>query len=102
MNTQGIGDVQKEPGRIGIPLTTRRVDGPMELGNDVLERGNDMTNAEMPHAGHDKHLCYLNNLGFQISYPEEYKELVRNGKFVCKVCGRVAASDKNLCKPVEL
>jgi hypothetical protein len=61
-----------------------------------------MAKAEMPHLGHDKHLCYLNNLGFQISNPEEYKELVRNGQFMCKICGRVAAREQNLCKPVKL
>jgi hypothetical protein len=61
-----------------------------------------MAKAQMPHPEHDKHLCYLNNLGFQISNADEYKDLVRNGKFMCKVCGRVAAEEKNLCKPVEL
>jgi len=61
-----------------------------------------MAKIEMPHLGHDKHLCYLNNLGFQISNPEEYKELVRDGKFMCKICGRVAANEKNLCKPINL
>jgi len=61
-----------------------------------------MAKAEMPHPGHGKHLCYLNNLGFQISNPKEYKALVRNAKFLCMVCGRVAASEKNLCKPVKL
>jgi len=61
-----------------------------------------MAKAEMPHKGHDRHLCYLNNLGFQVSDPEQYKALVRNGKFLCKVCGRIAASEKNLCKPVKL
>jgi hypothetical protein len=61
-----------------------------------------MAKIEMPHGGHDKHLCYLNNIGYQISHPEEYKELVRNGKFMCKVCGRVAADEKNLCKAVKL
>ena len=61
-----------------------------------------MAQADMPHAGHDKHLCYLNNLGFQISNPKAYKELVKDGKFMCKVCGRVAADEKNLCKPVKL
>ena len=55
-----------------------------------------MAKTEMPHLGHDKHLCYLNNLGFQISNPEEYKQLVREGKFMCKICGRVAASEKNV------
>ena len=61
-----------------------------------------MAKVEMPHPGHDVHLCYLNNLGFQISNPEEYKKLVRDGKFMCKVCGRVAARKENLCKPVDL
>jgi hypothetical protein len=61
-----------------------------------------MAKAKMPHAGHDKHLCYLNNLGFQISNPEDYRALIKNGKFLCKVCGRVAAAGKNLCKPVKL
>jgi hypothetical protein len=61
-----------------------------------------MAKAKMPHSNHAKHLCYLNNLGYQISNPKEYKALVKNGKFLCKVCGRVAASDKNLCKSVKL
>ena len=61
-----------------------------------------MGKTKMPHAGHDKHLCYLNNLGFQISNPDDYKALVIDGKFVCKVCGRVSADKKNLCKPVKL
>jgi hypothetical protein len=61
-----------------------------------------MAKAKMPHRGHDKHLCYLNNIGFQISNPQEYKGLVKNGKFLCKICGRVAAKDKNVCKPVKL
>jgi hypothetical protein len=61
-----------------------------------------MAKATMPHIGHDKHMCYLNNLGYQISNPKEFKSLVSNGKFFCRVCGRVAASEKNLCKPVKL
>jgi hypothetical protein len=61
-----------------------------------------MTKTKMPHPEHNKHLCYLNNLGFQISNLKEYKALVQNGKFLCKNCGRVATSEKNLCKPVVL
>lgn len=61
-----------------------------------------MTKPQMPHPGHDKHLCYLNNLGYQISHPNEFKALIKDGKYFCKVCGRVAASEKNLCKPVKL
>ena len=61
-----------------------------------------MAKAKMPHPGHGKHLCYLNNLGFQISNEKEYKQLVKNPEFLCKNCGRVAANEKNLCKPVKL
>ena len=57
---------------------------------------------KMPHPGHDKHLCYLNNLEFQKSNAEDYKELIKNPKFFCENCGRSAANEKNLCKPVTL
>jgi hypothetical protein len=61
-----------------------------------------MNKPDMPHPGHDKHLCYLNNLGFPITHPEDYKAIVRDGKFFCQNCGRVAAEAKNLCKPEPL
>jgi len=85
---------------------TQRTVGYLNVLNQTdisnVGKGNMMATSEMPHAGHDKHLCYLNNLGFQISNPDAYKGLVRDGKFMCKVCGRVAANEKNLCKPVKL
>ena len=61
-----------------------------------------MAKAKMPHPGHDKHLCYLRNIGFIQSNLAEYKELVAEANFICKVCGRVAVDRKNLCKPVKL
>ena len=61
-----------------------------------------MAKIKMPHSGHTKHLCYLQNLGFAVQYPREYKSLVRNGKYVCERCGRVAAKRENLCKPAAL
>jgi hypothetical protein len=61
-----------------------------------------MDEVKMPHPGHSKHLCYLNNLGFPVSNEKEYKQLVKNPEFLCKNCGRVAASEDNLCKPVKL
>ena len=61
-----------------------------------------MAKTQMPHDSHEQHLCYLNNLGFQSSNLKDYKELVKDGKFVCKICGRVAAEEKNLCKAVSL
>jgi len=61
-----------------------------------------MADVKMPHAGHDRHLCYLNNLGIQTTNPQEYKSLIKNGRFYCQNCGRVAGDENNLCKPVKL
>jgi hypothetical protein len=55
-----------------------------------------------PHPGHGAHLCMAANVGFVKTHMEEYKKYVRNGKFVCKNCGRVAAKAENLCDPVDL
>ncbi len=33
---------------------------------------------------------------------EAIKPLVNDPKFICTVCGRVANSEENLCKPVTL
>ena len=54
---------------------------------------------EKSHVDHDKHLCSLVSEGMDLL---DYKELVRNPKFICRVCGRAAASEKNLCDPVPL
>ena len=32
----------------------------------------------------------------------EYQELVRNPKWLCRICGRAAADAKNLCDPIPL
>lgn len=61
-----------------------------------------MAHANMPHPGHDKHLCYLNNLRFQDSHPDDYKMLIKKPEFFCQNCGRAAADSKNLCKPAKL
>jgi hypothetical protein len=57
---------------------------------------------KMPHDGHEMHLCYLANLGYQTQDTEDYKKLVRNAKYICKSCGRAAAEEINLCRPAEL
>jgi hypothetical protein len=61
-----------------------------------------MAKVKMPHPGHDKHLCYLTNIGYHFSNPEYYKAMVKNGKFICRLCGRVAVKQGNLCKPAKL
>jgi hypothetical protein len=61
-----------------------------------------MAGKKMPHAAHEKHLCYLQNVGYVNSDFAEYKKLVKDPKFVCKGCGRAAGSEKNLCKAVKL
>lgn len=61
-----------------------------------------MPESKMPHPGHDKHLCYLTTLGFQVSSPKEYQVLIENGKYWCRNCGRVAADEKNLCHPIKM
>jgi hypothetical protein len=56
----------------------------------------------MPHSKHEQHLCFLQNVGYVENNLEEYKRLVRNPKFVCKNCGRVAENSVNLCEPEKL
>ena len=57
---------------------------------------------EMPHEGHDQHLCYLRNIGVMRKNFGEFKELVKEANFICKNCGRTASSDKSLCEPEPL
>jgi hypothetical protein len=61
-----------------------------------------MKNPQMPHIKHDQHLCYLQNMGYVESYFNDYKELIKNARFVCKNCGRSAANEENLCKPEKM
>ncbi len=49
-------------------------------------------------SGHKGHLCVL----VSESRFEEIKDLVKNPKFMCFNCGRVADSRKNLCNPMPL
>ncbi len=47
---------------------------------------------------HATHICALAAEGKM----EQIKELAQNPQFLCANCGRVAASDDNLCNPVDL
>jgi hypothetical protein len=70
------------------------------VGETIM--GGHMIKPLMPHESHQQHLCYLANIGFHQSNMQEYKELVKEPKYLCKACGRVAANAENLCKPVKL
>ena len=50
------------------------------------------------HEGHEKHLCWL-TLERRM---DEVADLVKDAKYVCFVCGRVAANAENLCEPVQI
>jgi len=49
-----------------------------------------------------KTLCELEKSGFVKENLEDYKLLVKKGKFVCSRCGRVARKKKHLCHPDKL
>jgi DNA replicative helicase MCM subunit Mcm2 (Cdc46/Mcm family) len=61
-----------------------------------------MAEIKMPHPAHEGHLCFLQNVGYLITNLQEYKKLVKEGRYVCKNCGRVAANEQNLCAPEKL
>ena len=48
----------------------------------------------MTHEEHSKSLC---SYELNVSNLDEYRELVRDGKYMCKHCGRVSVKAKNLC-----
>jgi hypothetical protein len=58
-----------------------------------------MSEAKMPHPNHEQHLCYLSSTGYLEQVPEAWRELVRKGRYLCRSCGRVAASKESLCLP---
>ncbi len=54
----------------------------------------------VPHIGHKNHLCEMAK-GGNVSL-EQMKDLVRNPKYMCKVCGRVASNSDSLCEAITL
>ena len=61
-----------------------------------------MADIKMPHPAHEQHLFLPQNVGFLTSNLDEYKKLVKEGRYVCKRCGRAAANENNLCAPGRL
>jgi hypothetical protein len=56
----------------------------------------------LPHPGHDTHLCFLENVGYLETHLDDYKKLVNDSRYVCKKCGRTANTADNLCVPEPL
>jgi rubrerythrin len=54
----------------------------------------------LPHIGHRQHLCHLAEYGEATL--NEIKTLVRDAKWICRICGRVANNAENVCAPVPL
>jgi len=51
----------------------------------------------------DNTLCeLLEDKKYLKKHFEDYKELVRDARFICKKCARVAHKEKHLCKPTKL
>ncbi len=61
-----------------------------------------MPDEKMPHPGHENHLCYLQSKGYHQSNRQDYKKLVTDAKYICKGCGRTAASSDSLCASEKL
>jgi hypothetical protein len=61
-----------------------------------------MAKVAQPHDGHTGHLCYLVNMGALSTSFSGYKTLVKGPKWICRSCGRSAASPKSLCNPKKL
>jgi hypothetical protein len=74
----------------------------LDFNANKAKRKTNMQKLKMPHPKHNEHLCYLVNMGHIKSSFEDYKKLVRDAKFVCKMCGRSANSKENLCFPVKI
>ena len=54
----------------------------------------------VPHIGHLHHLCHYAASGDLTL--DEMKKLAKDPKFICKICGRAAAEEDDLCQPEPL
>ncbi len=43
-----------------------------------------MAEIKMPHPEHEEHLCFLQNVGYLKTNLNKVKELVKDGKFICR------------------
>ena len=64
----------------------------------IIILGIEMTRTK-PHTGHEHHLCAMVE---DVGLTKEMKPLIKNAKYVCTCCARVAAKEENLCEPEPL
>ena len=60
-----------------------------------------MSNKTMSHGCGDNKMCALTCCPCNLDL-KKIRKLVNKPKFICKSCGRVANSKKNLCQPKPL
>jgi hypothetical protein len=58
-----------------------------------------MGEIKRPHAQDERRLCLVQNIG---THRDRVNKLVRNPKFICKGCGRVAAEGRSLWVPGKI
>ena len=63
-----------------------------------VEMVQNLTNIK-PHTGHETHLCSMVE---ENGLTKTMKPLIKNGKYVCTCCARVATKKENLCNPESL
>jgi hypothetical protein len=66
-----------------------------------LGRKEDLMTGKKMQRGGEK-LCFIGDIGKEKSTLDNYKKLVKEPRFICKGCGRAAASDSNLCAPEKM
>lgn len=72
----------------------------MKSDNAIPLRSLERVGSPPTHIGHKNHLCDMAARG-QVTVVL-WKALVRNPRFICTTCGRVAANATNLCEPATL
>ncbi len=51
---------------------------------------------------HTRHLCYFVSYGYHQENEEDYAALVKDPRYKCYICGRIAHAAESLCMPREL
>ena len=51
---------------------------------------------------HTKHLCSFESHGYHVNNEEDYKDIVKEPRYKCYLCGRTANTEESLCNPTKL